>query len=168
MKKIKARILDIDGTLADVSSVLHYIVGQPEGAKDFDSFHSAAEFVPANTQALDYAIETAALGMVPIVVTARMESHYASTKRFLDRVMPVAYDGPIMRPQGDVRRDVVIKLDILRYLRRTYDIRGAIDDNPAVVELWSEAGIPVEVVPGFDTVGSPGHCANGKVKAPAL
>lgn len=64
--------------------------------------------------------------------------------------MPVPYDGPFHRQDGDKRSDRVVKLEILRYLRQHYDIRGAIDDNPQVIELWRSQGVPVEVVPGWD------------------
>lgn len=146
--KPKARILDVDGTLCDVSTVRHHVL-KVKDEKDFDAFHAASEFCPPNQQALDYAIETVELGMVPVVVTARMEKWKDVTTRWLDKHMPVAYDGPFHRRDGDRRSDRVVKLEILRYLRTQYDIRGAIDDNPQVIELWKSQGIPVEIVPGW-------------------
>jgi len=88
--------------------------------------------------------------MVPVVVTARMQKWAPMTRRWLDKHMPVPYDGPFHRQDGDKRSDRVVKLEILRYLRQHYDIRGAIDDNPQVIEVWRSQGIPVEVVAGWD------------------
>jgi hypothetical protein len=62
----------------------------------------------------------------------------------------VPFDGPFHRPDGDFRPDVQVKRDIFKYLSRHYDIRGAVDDNPNVIALWNEIGIPTEVVPGWD------------------
>ncbi|QAY02815.1 hypothetical protein SEA_SHAOBING_84 [Mycobacterium phage Shaobing] len=148
MMRRPARILDVDGTLCNVTSVRHYVM-RPRELKDFDAFHAASAGCPPNQVALDYAAETAALGMVPVVVTARMERWRGVTRAWLDEHMPVPYDGPFHRQDGDTRSDRIVKLEILRYLRRHYDIRGAIDDNPEVVDLWRSQGIPVTVVPGW-------------------
>lgn len=144
----RARILDVDGTLCDVTSVRHHVL-RPRAEKDFDAFHAGSATCPPNQLALDYAVETVALGMVPVVVTARMERWSTLTQAWLDQHMPVAFDGPFHRAEGDTRSDRIVKLEILRYLRRHYDIRGAIDDNPEVVALWESQGIPVTVVPGW-------------------
>jgi len=149
MAKPKARILDVDGTLCDVRTVRHHVL-RPRDEKDFDSFHAESINCPPNRVALDYAVETVRMGMVCVVVTARMEQWYDLTKTWLDRYMPVPYDGPFHRRDGDRRSDRIVKLEILRYLRRNYDIRGAIDDNPEVIALWTSQGIPVQVVPGWD------------------
>lgn len=142
-----ARILDVDGTLCDVRPVRHFV--RPGTARDFDAFHAASAECLPNQQALDYAVETVALGMVPVVVTARMERWQELTRTWLHRYMPVPFDGPFHRQDGDRRSDRIVKLEILRYLQRHYDIRGAIDDNPQVIELWRSQGIPVTIVPGW-------------------
>lgn len=42
-----------------------------------------------------------------------------------------------------------VKRDIHRILTRDheFEIVGAIDDNPPIIELWQGLGIPTEVVP---------------------
>ena len=149
----KARILDVDGTLTDVSTIRHYVL-RVKDQKDFDAFHAESINCPPIQQALDYAVETVEMGMVPVVATARMERWYDLTKRWLDRellkVVPF-YDGPFhARRDGDRRSDYIVKKELFRYLIRNYDIRGAIDDNPAIVALHEEFGWPVEIVPGWD------------------
>lgn len=143
-----ARILDVDGTLCDVSSVRHHVL-RPRDQKDFDAFHAASAYCPPNQQAIDYAIETVRLGMVAVVVTARMERWADVTRMWLAEHVPVPFDGPFHRADGDRRSDRIVKLEILRYLQRHYDIRGAIDDNPEVIALWESQGIPVTIVPGW-------------------
>jgi phosphoglycolate phosphatase-like HAD superfamily hydrolase len=173
--KPKARLVDIDGTLCDVSSVRHHVVGKAKGEKDFDAFHNEAEFCPAHPMAVEYMRETVRLGMTNVIVTARMETHLDTTKRFVDRVAlfedgtPIPYDGPLhARAEGDFRSDVVVKLEMLRYLRRHYEVVGAVDDNPAIVELYTNAGLEVVVVPGFDMEAASAYQTHGKVKAPRL
>lgn len=143
----KAVIADMDGTLADVRSIRHFVTSRP---KDFDAFHAASEFVPANQLALDFVNAHHASGHVIVVVTARMQRWEPATRRWLERNMAVPFDGPFHRQDGDVRPDVQVKREIHRYLARHYDIRGAVDDNPNVIALWDELGIPTVVVPGWD------------------
>lgn len=149
--RTKAVIVDMDGTLCDVSSIRHHVIvtdDHPE--KDFDAFHQASKDCPPNEQALDFCRRAHEAGYVVVVVTARKDRHYAVSKTWLDEHMPVPFDGPIMRPDDLNYSDVVIKRKIHKYLARHYDIRGACDDNPAIVALWKELGIPVEVVPGWE------------------
>lgn len=151
MIRPKAVIVDCDGTLANVASVRHHVVvtdDHPE--KDFDAFHQASRYCPPNEQALEFCRRHYTTGHVIVVVTARMERHYEVTKAWLDEHMPVPYDGPIMREDGLRYSDTVIKRRIYAYLTRNYQIVGACDDNPAIVALWKELGIPVEIVPGWE------------------
>ena len=143
----KAVIVDVDGTLADVRAIRHHVATKP---KNFDAFHAASAHVGPNQQAIDFVTRHHAAGFVIIVVTARLQTWFDVTNTWLHRHMPVPFDGPFHRPDGDFRPDVQVKRDIHRYLSRHFDIRGACDDNPNVVALWTELGIPVEVVPGWD------------------
>lgn len=158
-RKPKAVIVDMDGTLCDIRAI-RFLVATP-GAKDFDTFHRAARSCPPNRQALDFCRRHYASGRVIVVVTARMERHYASSRAWLDEHLPVPFDGPIMRPEGMRHSDVAVKSRILRYLVRNYDIRAACDDNPSIIALWREHGIPVEVVPGWQD-----HAGDGSRPAP--
>ena len=143
-----AVIVDCDGTLVNVSSIRHHVA--TPGEKDFDAFHRESRHCPPNEQALEFCRRHHAAGHVVVVVTARMERHFDVTKAWLDEFMNVPFDGPIMREDGLRYSDVVIKRGIHRYLSRHYNIVAACDDNPAIIELWKELGIPVEIVPGWE------------------
>lgn len=143
----KAVIVDVDGTLADVRGIRHHVLTKP---KNFDAFHAASADVPPNQQALDFVARHHASGHVIVVVTARMQKWEPTTLAWLRRHLAVPFDGPFHRQDGDIRPDIQVKREIHRYLSRHYDIRAAIDDNPNVVALWEEIGIPVEIVPGWD------------------
>ena len=141
-----AVIADVDGTLADVRGIRHHVLTRP---KNFDAFHAASAHVPANAQALDFVADAHAAGHVVIVVTARRQRWADVTATWLAAHMPVPFDGAFHRADDDLRPDVQVKRDIHRYLARHYDIRAAVDDNPNVVALWTELGIPTMVIPGW-------------------
>jgi hypothetical protein len=54
-----------------------------------------------------------------------------------------------MRGDGDFRSNAEIKREIHTRLVAAYDITAAIDDDPEIVELWQELGIPVAMVLGW-------------------
>jgi len=144
----KAVIIDIDGTLADVYGISHHIRKVPgQKHKDFSEFHKRSPHAEPKQQAIDYIVRAVEEGMVPIILTARREVWLGASVEFLERVMPVVYEGPYMRPDDDFGNDVAFKKHILGYLRRHWDIRGAIDDNPAVAAMFEAEGVPVELVP---------------------
>lgn len=145
--KRKAVIVDVDGTLVDVTSVRHHVLERP---KDFDAFHAGAEQCPPIPLTLAL-VEALGPTAEIIVVTARMRKWEASTRRWLDKHLAGRYSHLYMRANGDYRRDVEVKLEILDAIRETHDVVFAIDDNPAVVALWESEGIPCAIIPGWHT-----------------
>ena len=142
-----AVIADVDGTLCDVTSVRHHVLDKP---KNFDRFHAESAGCPPHQTAVDWCIDLHRRGNTILVVTGRMEKWHDVTHTWLQQHLPVPFEGPFMRADGDLRKDVEVKREIHRYLTATYDIRAAIDDNPAIIALWEEPGIPVTIVPGWD------------------
>lgn len=55
-----------------------------------------------------------------------------------------------MRPEGDNRRDSVVKLELFdRYIRYNYDVQFVLDDRDQVVEMWRGLGLACfQVAPG--------------------
>lgn len=149
MTQREAVIVDVDGTACDVSSVRHFVESHP---KDFDAFHSGAEKCPPHAFVLEEVAEHHRSGRTILVVTARMYRWEASTRAWLDRHMPAPYEGPFMRGDRDFRPDVEVKRDIYRVLTADHEFRiaHAIDDNPAILQLWGELGISTTAVPGWD------------------
>jgi hypothetical protein len=146
----QAVICDVDGTLCDVSSIRHYVAAA--GDKDFDAFHRESRHCPPNEQALDFCRRHHAAGrvVVVVVVTARMDRRYGVTKAWLDQWIPVPFDGPIMRPDGLIHSDVEVKRRIHRYLGTITTSSRRATTTPRIVALWTELGIPVEIVPGWE------------------
>lgn len=148
MSALEAAIVDVDGTLCDVSAIRHLVTGK---RKDFAAFHSAASDCPPNHAVLAEVQYLYGCGYDIIVVTARMYQWELATRTWLNQHMPVPYLGPFMRGDNDLRSDVDVKRDIHRILTGDYGHRivHCIDDNPAIVALWHELGIPTTVVPGW-------------------
>lgn len=142
-----AVIYDVDGTLANVSGIRHYINGE---ARNFDKFHKAASYVRPNQYVLDAMQFDKECGFTTFVVTGRNEKYRYTTSVWLQK-WNAPFDYLLMRPDGDFRKDVEIKREILMSIRqRGYSVLHAWDDNPNIIKLWREEGIPVTVVPGWE------------------
>lgn len=147
LAKPDAVIIDVDGTIVDVSSIRHYVL-QPHGKKNFDLFHAAAVFCPPIMSTIT-TLELLDPSIARIVVTARSRQWEYKTRAYLNEW--IRFDELHMRTAGDQRKDVEVKRDILATIRQTYNVRLAIDDNPSVIQLWESEDIPTITVPGWVT-----------------
>lgn len=151
MHRPQTVVFDIDGTLADVSSVRHHVINidkVPGFKKNFDKFHEESVNCPPIRWVLASALDAKGMGFNVLQVTARQEKYRPHTSWWLASNL-VPSDGLYMRANGDFRPDYVVKREILDRLILRYDIRKAFDDNPNVVRLWGEYGIPCVVIPGW-------------------
>lgn len=145
MDRAKAIIVDMDGTLADVRPIRHYVTGE---VRRFDLFHSESVDMEPNHDVVRRVNEWHAKGIKVIVVTAREVRWRHVTAWFL-AMHGIESDTLFMRANGDYRADVLIKKDILEAIRENFDVIHAYDDNPSIIALWESEGIPVTVVEGF-------------------
>lgn len=143
----RAVILDMDGSLCDITNALHHVYKKP---KDWDSFHRDVVNCPPNLKALDYAEKRFLAGDKLLVVTARMQMWHSVSTAWLKTHVKYPFDGPFMRADGDTRTDVQVKREIYHYLSLSYDIRGALEDSPNVIKLWKSLGLQVEEMPRID------------------
>ena len=152
MTKPNAVIFDMDGTLADVSSIRHHIIPptpKPKGwYKDFHAFHTESASVPVNSSVLDHAHRANVLGNAILIVTARRAMYRHQTAWFL-AMHGVPSDALYMRRDDDARPDYEVKKDILARILTQYNVIHAVDDNPSVIALWHENGISTTIVEGW-------------------
>ncbi|MET8676571.1 hypothetical protein ABZW18_02940 [Streptomyces sp. NPDC004647] len=141
----EAVIFDMDGTLCDVRQIRHLING-PGG---FHAFHAASASCPPHPHVVDAARAAHAAGMAVLIVTARTARFRHHTAMWL-ALHDVPSDAMWMRANGDGRPDVEVKRDILARIRTRFTPVHAWDDNPNVLRLWAEKGIPATVVPGWE------------------
>lgn len=131
-------IVDIDGTIADLSHRLHFIQSSP---KDWDRFFDAMiedTVIPG----MRHFIWAVCAHYTLVYLTGRPESHRRHTMRWL-----VLHEFPegdlVMRKVGDHRADTVVKAELYRdeVLSQRGDAKLAIEDRKGVVEMWRALGI---------------------------
>lgn len=143
-------LVDVDGTLCDVSGVRHFVLRRKGEHRNFDAFHKASILCPPVPQTLDWVATHADVGRTIVVVTAGEDKWRVLTNTWLPK-WNVLIDHLLMRRTGDQRPDVEVKTEILARIRAAgLDVVVAIDDNPSVIALWETESIPVTVVPGWD------------------
>lgn len=143
--KPRAVIVDVDGTLVNTSDIVHLVLAKP---KKYDQFHYASVFCDPHDWVVEKVREHFLAGDKILIVTARKFRWREITINWLAN-QNVPYDEIHMRRDDDNRQDRLVKLEILEKLRESYEIVHAYDDNPNVIALWEEQGIPVTVVPGW-------------------
>ena len=140
-------IVDIDGTLADLSHRLHFIQSDP---KEWDAFYDACDedkpiwgvisVIQALTDAR-YAI---------VFVTGRPERVRNETNKWLRynglliNTQTLTRHPLIMRADGDHRPDTEVKKELVeKLIADGYRIAGVFEDRPSVCRVWREMGFTV-------------------------
>lgn len=148
-----AVIFDMDGTLADVSSIRHHLTKFDETkrtiVKHFHRFHAESVSVPAHDHVVNAAQVAHMMGHAVLVVTARKHMWRHHTAWWL-AMHNVPSDMLMMRGDDDYRPDYKVKKDMLETIRKAYNVIHAWDDNPKIIKLWEEESIPTTVVPGWE------------------
>ena len=139
-------IFDVDGTLADVRGIRHHVLGT--GRKNFDAFHSESVNVPPHQHVANAARVAYLLGHDPVVVTARKVRWARHTGMWL-AMHDIPSAAMFMRGDADSRSDVEVKRDILKAIKKSWNVVAAWDDNPKSIELWESEGIPTNIVEGW-------------------
>ena len=132
----RAWIVDVDGTLALMSGRSPY------------AWHRVGEDAP-NPPVVELVRALRAAGNAIVVVSGRDGVARRATQAWLDR-HEIPYDVLLMRSRGDSRRDSVVKREIFETLiRRTWQVRGVLDDRNQVVRMWRDLGLTcAQVAPG--------------------
>lgn len=134
-------LVDIDGTLADLTHRLHFVEKTPKDWKGF--FAEMAHDAPR----LDVIKKVKKLSKLHniVLVSARPEAYRPETKAWLKKYK-IPYETLIMRPNGDSRPDNEIKQDMLNTYLKKDMIEMVIDDRPRVIRMWQENGLKVDDV----------------------
>ena len=141
-----AEIFDMDGTLTDVRSIRHHVMGK---VRNFHAFHTESVNCPPNIDVVEAARRAHREGRAVLIVTAR-SFEFAMHTMFWLTMNEVPYDQLYMRRNGDYRPDFEVKRGILDMIRADgYNPVRAHDDNPAIWDVWEEAGIETVKVEGF-------------------
>jgi len=140
--KPKAFLVDIDGTLAHMRDYRGPYEWHKVELDDVDEV--IAEVVnslkTAYEASYEWSLNPLDKGYV-IVMSGRDESCRAETERWLNK-HNIPFDFLFMRPEGDMRKDNIIKHELFnKYVRDNFDVRFVLDDRNQVVEMWRKMGI---------------------------
>lgn len=156
-EKIRVRIIDLDGTLADTSTINHYVAGLPKHLKNYEAFHIESADVPSIPMVVEWIREGHALGEQMVVLTGRKEMWRELSATFWDKHVlgPFGIEllAMYLRPDDDERSQVEWKTSMIEWLLSDdspYQVTCAAEDRPPIVEAWERHGVPVLVVPGWN------------------
>jgi predicted kinase len=135
---------DMDGTLANVDSILHY-VRKESRYKDFDSFHRSSYFSPPNQNVVEILFEAVNKGFTIVIVTGRNEKYRDVTQAWLDG-NDIPYENIFMRPADDFRPDTVIKNEIFQNINQYYHMVHFVDDRTDVAKVWEGNGVQTSII----------------------
>lgn len=138
-------IVDIDGTIADLSHRMHHIQGKGR-RKDWTAFFAACgEDVPHDDIIrLLQAIAASTPQVVFHYVSGRSDGCRSQTEAWLQR-HGLPRGALLMRRAGDFRTDDVVKEEILdtRLELSPADVWFVLDDRDRVVDMWRRRGFRV-------------------------
>lgn len=81
------------------------------------------------------------MGFSIVVVSGRDAVCRDETAAWLQR-HSIPYHGLYMRPEGDNRRDALVKRELLEEIGKQWRVAGVLDDRDQVVEMWRAVGLP--------------------------
>lgn len=134
-----AIIIDLDGTLCDVSHRVHFV---KSAAPDWQGFFDACSDDTPNA-AIVALIDMAAQQNIPILfVSGRPETHRTQTEDWLCLHELGDYTELLMRAAGDHRQDAVVKRELYEtHIAGRYQILFTVDDRKQVVQMWRDLGL---------------------------
>ena len=131
--KIKAVLVDLDGTLCDVEHRVHHVQTKNKNWKSFNELMVHDEL---NHWCFELIEAMSDRGYKIIFVTGRGEPWRAPTENWLIK-HNVKYEHLYMRGVLDHREDSDVKEDIfLEKIEQNYQVLFVVDDRKSVVERW--------------------------------
>jgi len=126
----KAIIVDIDGTLANNNKKRSPFEWDKVGLDECDSV--IADIV----KSMEF------MGYKIIIMSGRDSVCREQTKNWLADYR-LWYHELLMRTEGDMRKDSIIKKELFDLVRDKYNIVLVIDDRPVVCRMWRDMGLKV-------------------------
>ncbi|GAA2612708.1 phosphatase domain-containing protein [Paractinoplanes durhamensis] len=127
----EAVLVDIDGTVALMA-----------GRSPFE-WSRVGEDAP-NPAVISAVRAMHAAGYAIVFCSGRDAVCRAETEAWLDLYVGVPYAALFMRPEGDSRKDAIVKREIFdTEVRDTWRIAGVFDDRQQVVRMWRALGLTV-------------------------
>lgn len=130
-------IVDIDGTVADLSHRLKYY---DENSDDFSKFMSLCHKDKPIKKIIDLVELLNSFYMI-LFCTSRMEKYRKATERWIKEHIKIPYAKILMRPNGDIRPDTVVKPELLNKGGiKPKDVAFILEDRDSVSKEWRRLG----------------------------
>ncbi len=144
--KIKAVIIDLDGTLCDVEHRVHHVKG-PQ--KNWKAFNESIMHDECYEWCFELIHALRDRGYQILFVTGRSVDCKTDTTNWLLK-HNVQYDSLFMRELKDFREDSDVKEDLYKnHIKPHYKVLLVVDDRKSVVKRWRELGlICLQCAPG--------------------
>ncbi|GAA4956383.1 AAA family ATPase [Actinoplanes utahensis] len=127
----EAVLVDIDGTVALMNGRSPYDWGRVGEDEPNPSVITAVRAMHAAGHAI-------------VFCSGRDAVCRAETEAWLELYVGVPYEGLFMRPEGDSRKDSIVKREIFdQEVRDRWRIVGVFDDRQQVVRMWRQLGLTV-------------------------
>lgn len=153
-KKIPVWVVDLDGSLADTSSIIHHVAGLPKHLKNYEAFHTESAHVPPIPMVQAKIAEAYAAGNQIVIATGRKEQWRQLSADYYAKHNEAPLLAMHMRADDDNRGQVEFKTELIDWMmspESPYDVKGSIEDRPALCEHWrSYPGVEVIEVPGWE------------------
>lgn len=135
-------IFDLDGTLADISHRLHYIIRQSGNKKDWDSFFEECVNDTPIINIVNLLKSLKRKNVEIWILSGRSSVVMRQTIKWLDKV-GIGYDYLFMRCKDDHRLDTIIKEEWYQELPQIYkqNIMCVFEDRQSVVDMWRGLGV---------------------------
>lgn len=135
-----AILVDINGTLSDVSKVVHFIQG---AEKDWEGFFGNMNNVPPNPMVKEFvkAMKQSQNGFMIVLVSGAPERYKPQTVEWLKK-HSIKFDDIFFRPEWDKRRGWQFKKTIYeKLIKNIYNVKLVLDDKEDACKTWMELGL---------------------------
>ena len=137
--KPQAILIDIDGTIANVSHRRQYVATKP---RNWDAWNRSIINDKPIPQVLE--VFNALKDRFPIFfVSGRSDDYRDVTIEWFEKhgIYEHDYNGLMMRKYQDHRDDAIVKGEIADEIEKDYKIFAVFDDRKRVVDMWAKRGI---------------------------
>jgi predicted kinase len=136
----QAVIIDLDGTLSDVSHRIHHLRG---GEKpDWRAFFEGIPGDKVNRAVACLYHMAVDSGYTVLFVSGRPEDYRGPSEEWLRDYSFDGYFALFMRPFNNKKPDTEVKAQIYdRYIKPYFDVLFTVDDRDAVVAMWRSKGL---------------------------
>jgi predicted secreted acid phosphatase len=137
--KPQAILMDLDGTLCNVSHRRQYVATKP---RNWDAWNRSIINDKPIPQVLE--VFSALKDRFPIFfVSGRSDDYRDVTIEWFEKhgIFESDYNGLLMRKYQDHRDDAIVKGEIADEIEKDYKIFAVFDDRKRVVDMWIKRGI---------------------------